>query len=301
MAHVVRSRASSPVLGPFRHRPGKEPPLDISAASLSALAGLSGTDPLRIPFAAAAPGVSGAAASSPVPLDPFTGLPLVSSGVQIEVIAARALFEWNCQVIAALRGEEALALAFSATSLSSVNSIQALIQGAGFSPTRQAADSMAPYTAGFGGSYGDLLGALLDYFSPAASALRMVGYGLGLLGGVGAASSSGIGAAGPSGGALSGLLQPAISAGTAAAGGGAPGAILIALQRTESFSLRALDLYAEGYALPALRSGSTPLGGYGALALSSLELDYTSETSFLGMYFGPGGDPGGYRPLDLYA
>jgi hypothetical protein len=269
----------------------------ITADSLSALAA-SRAGSLSIPFTSSLAGPLGAASPGTIPLDPFTGLPLITSGVQIELIAARALYAYNLQVIAALRGEDSLGLGFTATSLASVNIVEALIQGAGFEDAGRAAGPAAPYASWATGSLGDVLGVLLDYFSPAASALRLVGYGAALIGGGGAGEAAG----GSGGGGLSDSLLPALAYGSRTAGSGAPSAVLIALQRTESFSLQALDLHAEGYSLPGVRDGKASSGGYGTLALSTLNVDYTSESSLFAVYFGPGADVGGdYQPLNLYA
>ena len=203
----------------------------ITADSLSALAA-SRAGSLSVPFTSSLAGVLSAASPGTIPLDPFTGLPLITSGVQIELIAARALYAYNLQVISALRGEDALGLGFTATSLASVNTVEALIQGASFEDAGRVAGASAPYATWSSGSLGDVLGGLLAYFTPPASALRLVGYGAALLGGGGAG--------------LGDSLLPALAYGSRTAGSGAPSAALIAIQRTESFSLQALDLYAEG-------------------------------------------------------
>jgi hypothetical protein len=260
----------------------------ITADSLSALAA-SRAGSLSIPFTSSLAGALGAAAPGTIPLDPFTGLPLISSGVQIELIAARALYAYNLQVILALRGEDSLGLGFTATSLASINTVEALIQGASFADAGRVAGSAVPYASWAT----EGLGAILDYFSPAASALRLVGYGAALLGG---GDSGGSGSGG-----LGDLLLPALAHGSRAAGSGAPPAVLIALQRTESFSLKALDLHAEGYSLPGIGGGKASPGGYGSLALSTLDVDYSSESTLFAFYFGPGADVGEYQPLNLYA
>ena len=42
-------------------------------------------------------------------------------------------------------------------------------------------------------------------------------------------------------------------------------------------------------------------GGYGRLALSTLNVESTSESSLFAIYFGPNADVGEYTPLNLYA
>ena len=250
-------------------------------------ASLDGTRQLYYPAllasSAAAPSarIASGTAAAGVPLDPSTGLPLASRG-QVEVMAARALFQWNVQVLAALQGREAGALAFSTASYASIQAVQAMIAGGSLPLAISAAGPSAAYSAS--GDSSTLLDAILDFFSPAASGLRVAGYGSALAGGSGGTDA----------------LGPALAAATGAAGSGAPGLVLLAFHRAEAFSLRALDLYAVGGA-PSFPADVSPYGGYTGFAMSALDLEYASETDFLLAYFGSDPGAGGYSPIDLFA
>jgi hypothetical protein len=244
--------------------------LDILGASLS------GASPswdvaslLAARTAAALPVASGAS----VPLDPSTGIPIASQ-TAISLLAVRAMYEWNYQALSALLGTSGAAASFSAESASSIATIEGLL--AGMSPATTAAS--AAYGAGGSSS---LLDLLLDYFSPPASALRLVSFGLG-------SGASDVMAS----------VASAATAATGAAGGtGAPSLILIAMHRAEAYSLRYLDLYSAGTA-----AGGDSGDGATSSALSMLSIDYASEEDILALYIGPGTDASsGYFPIDLLA
>ena len=257
--------------------------MDISALSSLGAGAIYRPESLYAPARTAAAVAARSAAS--IPLDPSTGLPLISSQTQIQIVAARAMYEWNLQAIAALRGENVTALAFSASSRSSMEVVQALIQGASFEDAGAALSSSGSYGAS-GSALDQVLGIILDYFSPAASALRVTGYGLS--GASGADSRS------------NGIAQ-ALGAGTQAAGSGAPSLLLIAMHRAETYSLRYLDLYAESGKAPSFGSYVGASGGYGTYALRALGIDASSVEDILVAYFGPGYSSDGYSPINLYA
>ena len=257
--------------------------MDISALSSLGAGAIYRPESLYAPARTAAAVAARSAAS--IPLDPSTGLPLISSQTQIQILAARSMYEWNLQAIAALRGENALALAFSISSRSSMEVVQALIQGASFQDAGSALSSSGSYGAS-GSGLDQILGIFLDYFSPAASALRVTGYGLSGASGVDSRSN--------------GIAQ-ALGAGTQAAGSGAPSLLLIAMHRAETYSLRYLDLYAESGKAPSFGSYVGASGGYGSYALRALGIDASSEEDILVAYFGPGYSSDGYSPINLYA
>ncbi len=234
--------------------------------------------------AAAAGGSTGAAAtgrtSGGIPLDPFTGLPLVSPRLHYEMIVARALFEWHLQVISAVRGESGASIAFSATSAASLQAVEGLVRGEGFAEAQDSVAAASRFTAGLGSQSSQTSSLLAQYFSPGPSARRVVGYGIEALGLSQEQAIAG--------------LTPGLLAGRAAVGSGAGEVILLALSQTEYLSFRYLELYA---------AGGTPGSGTGAEAFSliSLDFEYFQEQSLIAGSYSTGTPGGGYLPYDRYA
>ncbi len=220
-----------------------------------------------------------AAPARGIPLDPFTGLPLVSPRIQYEMLVARALFEWHLQVISAVRGESAASIVFSAASVASLVAIESLLRGESFADARDSVAAASRFTAGLGSQEGLEPPFVARYFSPGPSARRVVGYGIDALGLSQEEAIAG--------------LTPGLLAGRAAGGAGAGEVILLALRRVEFLSFRYLELYAAG-GVPGSEGGAV------TFSLVSLEFESFQEQSLAGASYAAGARGGGYVPFDRY-